>query len=199
MRPSRSSRGPEQVSQPAINALVAGAARARAPGAHGWRSDRIPVSHPSQTSPHAAFGHLAGMTTSGWDTSLASSAQDRPTSGRLWLGVTHHPGDSVSCTQAQALVLAAEARTRLRPRRRDSVAPPAHSRARAAGSPNRRAAGHAEASREAGQAAAGRSRATDAGAEASGACSGKGIPDQALAKNDRPAAWLRPEAACKRT
>src|SRR5258706_13642511 len=108
------------------------------------------------------------MTKSGWATRRASSARPRPTYGRLWLSVTHHPGDTVSCTQAEALVLAAEARTRLRPRRRDSVAPPAHSRARAAGSPNRRAAGNAEASRESGQTAAGRSTATNAGAEASG-------------------------------
>jgi hypothetical protein len=33
----------------------------------------------------------------------------------LWLSVAHHPGDTVSCTQAEALVLAAEARLRLRP------------------------------------------------------------------------------------
>jgi myosin heavy subunit len=36
----------------------------------------------------------------------------------LWLSVAHHPGDTVSCTQAEALVLAAEARLGLRPRRR---------------------------------------------------------------------------------
>jgi hypothetical protein len=37
---------------------------------------------------------------------------------RLWLSGQAHPGDTVSCTQAEALVLAAEARTGLRPRRR---------------------------------------------------------------------------------
>jgi myosin heavy subunit len=35
--------------------------------------------------------------------------------------VAHHPGDTVSCTQAEALVLAAEARTSLRPRRRTEL------------------------------------------------------------------------------
>jgi len=39
----------------------------------------------------------------------------------LWLSVAHHPGDTVSCTQAEALVLAAEARLRLRPRRRTEL------------------------------------------------------------------------------
>jgi hypothetical protein len=27
-----------------------------------------------------------------------------PTYGRLWLAVEHHPGDTVACTQAEALV-----------------------------------------------------------------------------------------------
>src|SRR5712692_11369693 len=61
------------------------------------------------------------MTKSGWATRRASSARPRPTYGRLWLSVAHHPGDTVSCTQAEALVLAAEARLRLRPRRRTEL------------------------------------------------------------------------------
>ena len=44
-----------------------------------------------------------------------------PTYGRLWLSVAHHPGDTVSCMQAEALVLAAEARLQLRPRRRTEL------------------------------------------------------------------------------
>src|SRR5260221_9569773 len=166
MRSSRSSRGPEQVSKPAINAelkvLRAQGNRLRMDG----DLTGIPVSNTSQTYPNAAFGHMDDEIRLGYQAGVVSL--ESPTYGRLWLSVTHHPGDTVSCTQAEALVLAAEARTRLRPRRPDSVAPPALSRGRAAGSPNRRAAGNAEASREAGQAAAGRSRATDAGAEASG-------------------------------
>src|SRR5258708_19328197 len=57
------------------------------------------------------------MTKSGWAARRASSARPRPTYGRLWLSVAHHPGDTVSCTQAEALVLAAEARLKRRPRR----------------------------------------------------------------------------------
>jgi len=41
-----------------------------------------------------------------------------PTYDRLWLSNQLHPGDTVSCTQVQSMVLAAEARTGLRPRRR---------------------------------------------------------------------------------
>src|SRR5256714_15145810 len=61
------------------------------------------------------------MTTSGWAIRRASSARPRPTYGRLWLSVAHHPGDTVSCTQAEALVLAAEARLHRRPRRRTDL------------------------------------------------------------------------------
>ena len=41
-----------------------------------------------------------------------------PTYGRLWLSVVPHPGNTASCTQAEAMVRAAEAKTGLRPVRR---------------------------------------------------------------------------------
>ncbi len=34
----------------------------------------------------------------------------------MWLSVAHYPGDTVACTQAEALVLIAEARLQRRPR-----------------------------------------------------------------------------------
>jgi hypothetical protein len=40
-----------------------------------------------------------------------------PTYGRLWLANELHPGDTVSMTRTQALVIAAEKRTGQRPRR----------------------------------------------------------------------------------
>jgi hypothetical protein len=43
------------------------------------------------------------------------------THGRLWLSGTHHPGDTVSSTQAESLVLEAEARLGLRPHRRTDL------------------------------------------------------------------------------
>lgn len=54
-------------------------------------------------------------------TGLPVSSTSRTYYGRLWLSIAHHPGDTVSCTQAEALVLAAEARTGLRLRRRTEL------------------------------------------------------------------------------
>ena len=79
----------------------------------------IPVSNTSQTYPHAAFGYMDDDIGLGYQAALVSLQS--PTYGRLWLSVAHHPGDTVSCTQAEALVLAAEARLRLRPRRRTEL------------------------------------------------------------------------------
>jgi hypothetical protein len=76
----------------------------------------IPVSNTSRTYPNAAFGHMGDEIRLGYQAALVSLAS--PTYGRLWLSIAHHPGDTVSCTQAETLVLAAEARTGLRPRRR---------------------------------------------------------------------------------
>ncbi len=41
----------------------------------------------------------------------------KPGDLRLWLSNAHHPGDTVSCTEALTLVLAAEAHTGLCPAR----------------------------------------------------------------------------------
>jgi hypothetical protein len=76
----------------------------------------IPVSNTSKTYPNATFGHMDDGIRLGYQAGLVSL--ESPTYRRLWLSVAHHPGDTVSCTQAEALVLAAEARTGLRPRRR---------------------------------------------------------------------------------
>jgi len=79
----------------------------------------LPVSNTSQTYPNAAFGHMDDEIRLGYQAALVSLKS--PTYGRLWLSIAHHPGDTVSCTQAEALVLAAEARTGLRPRRRTEL------------------------------------------------------------------------------
>jgi hypothetical protein len=79
----------------------------------------IPVSNTSQTFPNAAFGHMDDEIRLGYQAAVVSMAS--PTYGRLWLSSTHHPGDTVSCTQAESLVLAAEARTGLRPWRRTDL------------------------------------------------------------------------------
>src|SRR3989441_7490201 len=79
----------------------------------------LPVSNTSQTYPHAAFGHMNDEIRLGYQAGVVSL--ESPTYGRLWLSVAHHPGDTVSCTQAEALVLAAEARLKRRPRRRTEL------------------------------------------------------------------------------
>jgi len=79
----------------------------------------LPVSNSSRTYPNAAFGHMDGEIRLGYQAAVISL--ESPTYRRLWLSTAHHPGDTVSCTQAEALVLAAEARTGLRPRRRTDL------------------------------------------------------------------------------
>src|SRR5712691_2844754 len=79
----------------------------------------IAVSNTSRTYPHAAFGHMDDEIRLGYQAGVVSLQS--PSYGRLWLSVAHHPGDTVSCTQAEALVLAAEARLHLRPRRRTDL------------------------------------------------------------------------------
>ncbi len=79
----------------------------------------LPVSNSSRTYPNAAFGHMDAEIRLGYQAAVVSLTS--PTYGRLWLSVAHHPGDTVSCTQAEALVLAAEVRIGLRPRRRTEL------------------------------------------------------------------------------
>ena len=79
----------------------------------------IPVSNTSKTYPNAAFGHMNDEIRLGYQASVVSL--ESPTYGRLWLSVDHHSGDTVSCTQAEALALAAEDRLGLRPRRRTEL------------------------------------------------------------------------------
>jgi hypothetical protein len=109
----------EQVSQPLLQAeldlLCAGQQRVRYDG----DLTGLPVSNTSRTYPNAAFGHMDDEIRLGYQAAVVSL--ESPTYGRLWLSVAHHPGDTVSCTQAEALVLAAEARTGLRPWRRTDL------------------------------------------------------------------------------
>jgi hypothetical protein len=78
-----------------------------------------PVSCTSTTYPGAAFGWMDNAVQLGYQAALVSFHS--PTYGRVWLSVTSHPGDVVSCTQAEALVLAGEARTGVRPLRRTDL------------------------------------------------------------------------------
>jgi len=79
----------------------------------------LPVSNTSKTYPNAAYGHMSDEIRLGYQAGVVSLQS--PTYGRLWLSVEHHAGDTVSCTQAEAMVLAAEKRSRQRPRRRTEL------------------------------------------------------------------------------
>jgi hypothetical protein len=106
----------EEVSQPYVQAEVQGLCsqgqRLRLDG----DLTGLPVSNTSRTYPHAAYGHMDGDIRLGYQAAVVSMVS--PTYGRLWLSVAHHPGDTVSCTQAEALVLEAERRSGQRPQRR---------------------------------------------------------------------------------
>lgn len=81
----------------------------------GDLTDR-PVSNTSTSYPGVAYGHMGDGLHLGYQAAMVSLHS--PTYGRFWLSVVDHPGDTVSCTQAVALVQAAETRTGLRPLRR---------------------------------------------------------------------------------
>jgi hypothetical protein len=79
----------------------------------------LPVSNTSRTYPNAAFGHMDDEIRLGYQAAVVS--MESPSYRRLWLSAAHHPGDTVSCTQAEALVCAAERRTGQRPLRRTDL------------------------------------------------------------------------------
>jgi hypothetical protein len=78
-----------------------------------------PVSNSSTTYPNAGYGHMDDALRLGYQAALVSVHS--PTYGRLWLSVVSHPGNTASCTQAEAMALAAEAKTGLRPLRRTDL------------------------------------------------------------------------------
>jgi len=79
----------------------------------------LPVSNTSQSFPNAAFGHMDDRICLGYQAAVVSLRS--PSYERLWLSGTHHPGDTVSCTQAENLLLATETRTGVRPLRRTDL------------------------------------------------------------------------------
>ncbi len=78
-----------------------------------------PVSNSSTTYPGAAYGHMSDGIHLGYQAAMVSLHS--PTYGRFWLSVANHPGDTVSCTQVEAMVQAAEAQTGLRPLHRTDL------------------------------------------------------------------------------
>jgi hypothetical protein len=83
-----------------------------------------PVSNSSHSYPGAAFGWMDDEVRLGYQAALVSLRS--PSYGRLWLSVQQHPGDTVACPQALAMLRAAEAISGARPRRRLAVEFTAH-------------------------------------------------------------------------
>ncbi|MCZ7572799.1 MAG: hypothetical protein M5U01_29945 [Ardenticatenaceae bacterium] len=109
----------EGISQPLLDRKVVLALRAGGRLVYdGDLTGRL-VSNTSTSYPDAAYGHTSDTIRLGYQAAMVSLHS--PTYGRLWLSVTPHPGDTVSCTQAMALVEAAERRTQVRPRRRTEL------------------------------------------------------------------------------
>jgi hypothetical protein len=79
----------------------------------------IPVSKSSHTYPETAFGFMDDEIRLGYQAAVVSLRS--ATYGRLWLSIEHKPGNTLSCTQAEGLVQAAEASLGRRPRRRTEL------------------------------------------------------------------------------
>jgi len=109
----------EQVSQPFLDRELAVLRSQGSRLQYDGDLTGLPVSNTSKTYPNAAYGHMSDEIRLGYQAGVVSLQS--PTYGRLWLSVEHHAGDTVSCTQAEAMVLAAEKRSGQRPRRRTDL------------------------------------------------------------------------------
>jgi hypothetical protein len=79
----------------------------------------IPVSKSSRSYPNAAYGHMDDGIRLGYQAALVSLRS--PSYQRLWLSIDHHPGNTLSSSQAEALVQAAEERLKRHPWRRTDL------------------------------------------------------------------------------
>jgi hypothetical protein len=77
------------------------------------------VSATSSAYPEVAFGWMDDGVKLGYQ--LARVCLSSPQQERIWLAGFHHPGDTVSVECLQELILAAEAQTQIRPRRRPEL------------------------------------------------------------------------------
>ena len=109
----------EEISQPFLEAELQGLGCSGARLQLDGDLTGLPVSNTSRTYPQAAFGFMDDEIRLGYQAAVVSLAS--PTYGRFWLSATHHPGDTVSSTQAEGLVLEAERRIGQRPQRRTAL------------------------------------------------------------------------------
>ena len=108
----------EQISQPLIDKelmLASGAGRVEFDGDLTPR----PVSNTSSTYPGAEYGQMHDQIQLGYQAAIVSMKS--PTYGRIGLSAKQYAGNTVSCTQAEALVIEAERRAGCRPLRRTDL------------------------------------------------------------------------------
>jgi hypothetical protein len=108
----------DYVSQPLIDkeiVLALGAGRLEFDGDLTPR----PVSNTSSTYPGAEYGHMNDQIRLGYQAAIVS--MKGPTYGRIGLSAKQHAGSTVSCTQAETLVIEAERRAGCRPLRRTDM------------------------------------------------------------------------------
>jgi hypothetical protein len=108
----------DRVSQPLIDkeiVLALGAGRLEFDGDLTPR----PVSNTSSTYPGAEYGYMNDQIRLGYQAAIVSVKS--PTYGRIGLSAKQHAGSTVSCTQAEALVVEAERRAGCRPIRRTGL------------------------------------------------------------------------------
>lgn len=108
-----------QVSRPFIDQEVMFALRDKGRLIYDGDLTGRPVSNSSTTYPNVAYGHMSDALRLGYQAAMVSFHS--PTYGRQWLSTVPHPGSTVACTEAEAMVCVAEAKTGVRPRRRTDL------------------------------------------------------------------------------
>jgi hypothetical protein len=108
-----------QVSRPFLDQEVMLAVRDQGKIVYDGDLTVRPVSSSSTTYPDVAYGHMSDAVQLGYQAAMVSFHS--PTYGRQWLSTVLHPGNTVACTEAEAMVCAAEAKTGVRPRRRTDL------------------------------------------------------------------------------
>jgi hypothetical protein len=106
----------EQITQPILAEEVMQALKQSGRLVYDGDLTGRPVSNTSTSYPGVAYGHMGDGLHLGYQAAMVS--MHSPTYGRFWLSVVDHPGSTVSSTQAEALVQAAETHTKMRPMRR---------------------------------------------------------------------------------
>ena len=91
-----------QITQPLLAEDVAQALKQNGRLVYDGDLTGRPVSNSSSTYPDVAYGHMSDELHLGYQAAMVS--MHSPTYDRFWLSVVNHPGDTVSCTEVEAMV-----------------------------------------------------------------------------------------------